>query len=106
MEAMLKLAVCLVALIFWTVVVPLIGRYVSKAKNRSGAERFWLAFPLGLLGDLVAAVLPAKEPPAPLVQATPRMRYPKGHPMNYKNQKPENDDDWPDVVTGNDCKTE
>jgi hypothetical protein len=92
------------ALVFW-VILDLVGIYVSKAKNRPALEGFLLTLVLGPLGILIGTVLPTKEAPAPVVQATARKKYPKGHPMNYKNQKPGNDDDWPDVVTWNDWKT-
>ena len=33
---------------------------------------------LGLLGILIAAVMPTKEAPAPVVQVAAKKRYPKG----------------------------
>ncbi len=80
-------------------------RHVSAAKNRAGIEGFLLTLVLDPLGILIAAVLPTKEAPTPVVQVAAKKRYPKGHPMNYKKQAAENDDDWPDVVTWNDWKT-
>ena len=91
-------------LVFW-VILDLVGIYVSKAKNRPAIEGFMLTLLLGLLGILIAAVLPTKEAPAPVVQVAAKKRYPKGHTMNYKKQAAEHDDDWPDVVSWNDWKT-
>ena len=86
-------------------ILDLVGIYVSKAKNRPAIEGFMLTLVLGLLGILIAAVLPTKEAPAPVVQVAAKKRYPKGRTMNYKKQAAENDDDRPDVATWNDWKT-
>ena len=61
----------------------LTGIYVSKAKNRPAIEGFVLTLVLNPLGTLIAAVLPTKEAPAPVVKVAAKKRYPKSHPMNY-----------------------
>lgn len=39
-----------------------IGRYVAKEKNRSASEGFLFGFLLNLIGVIIVALLPTKEP--------------------------------------------
>jgi len=39
-----------------------IGRYVAKEKNRSATEGFLFGFLLNLVGVIIVALLPTKEP--------------------------------------------
>jgi H+/Cl- antiporter ClcA len=43
------------------VVFGLLGRYIAKQKNRSGAEGFWLGVLFSALGVIIVALLPNKE---------------------------------------------
>ena len=43
------------------IVFGLLGRYIAKQKNRSGAEGFWLGFLFSALGVIIVALLPTKE---------------------------------------------
>lgn len=42
------------------IVFGLLGRYIAKQKNRSGAEGFWLGFLFSALGVIIIALLPTK----------------------------------------------
>ena len=39
----------------------LLGRYIAKQKNRSGAEGFWLGVLFSALGVIIVALLPTTE---------------------------------------------
>ena len=43
------------------IVFGLLGRYIAKQKNRSGAEGFWLGVLFSALGVIIVALLPTKE---------------------------------------------
>ncbi len=43
------------------IVFGLLGRYIAKQKNRSGAEGFWLGLLFSALGVIIVALLPNKE---------------------------------------------
>ena len=43
------------------IVFGLLGRYIAKQKNRSGAEGFWLGLLFSALGVIIIALLPNKE---------------------------------------------
>jgi len=43
------------------IVFGLLGRYIAKQKNRSGAEGFWLGVFFSALGVIIVALLPTKE---------------------------------------------
>ena len=43
------------------IVFGLLGRYIAKQKNRSGAEGFWLGVLFSALGVIIVALLPNKE---------------------------------------------
>ena len=43
------------------IVFGLLGRYIAKQKNRSGAEGFWLGVLFSALGVIIIALLPNKE---------------------------------------------
>ena len=43
------------------IVFGLLGRYIAKQKNRSGAEGFWLGVLFSALGVIIVALLPIKE---------------------------------------------
>ena len=43
------------------IVFGLLGRYIAKKKNRSGAEGFWLGVLFSALGIIIVALLPNKE---------------------------------------------
>lgn len=43
------------------IVFGLLGRYIAKQKNRSGAEGFWLGFLFSALGIIIVALLPNRE---------------------------------------------
>ena len=43
------------------IVFGLLGRYIAKQKNRSGAEGFWLGVLFFALGVIIVALLPNKE---------------------------------------------
>ena len=43
------------------IVFGLLGRYIAKQKNRSGAEGFWLGILFSALGVIIVALLPNKE---------------------------------------------
>ena len=44
-----------------SIVFGLLGRYIAKQKNRSGAEGFWLGVLFSALGVIIVALLPNKE---------------------------------------------
>jgi hypothetical protein len=43
------------------IVFGLLGRYIAKQKNRSGAEGFWLGLLFSALGIIIVALLPNRE---------------------------------------------
>ena len=43
------------------IVFGLLGRYIAKQKNRSGAEGFWLGVLFSALGVIIVALLPNRE---------------------------------------------
>ena len=43
------------------IVFGLLGRYIAKQKNRSGAEGLWLGVLFSALGVIIVALLPNKE---------------------------------------------
>ena len=43
------------------IIMGILGRYVAKEKNRSGAEGFWIGFLFSILGVIIVALLPTKE---------------------------------------------
>tara|TARA_R110002072_G_scaffold154083_1_gene303759 strand:- start:948 stop:1232 length:285 start_codon:yes stop_codon:yes gene_type:complete len=43
------------------IVFGLLGRYIAKQKNRSGAEGFWLGLLFSALSLIIVALLPNKE---------------------------------------------
>tara|TARA_B100000959_G_C14750265_1_gene528890 strand:+ start:425 stop:730 length:306 start_codon:yes stop_codon:yes gene_type:complete len=43
------------------IIMGILGRYVAKEKNRSGAEGFWLGFLFSIFGVILVALLPTKE---------------------------------------------
>ena len=43
------------------IVFGLLGRYIAKQNNRSGAEGFWLGLLFSALGVIIVALLPNKE---------------------------------------------
>jgi len=54
----------LISIEFFTIaalVFGLLGRYIAKHKDRSGAEGFWLGVLFSALGIIIVALLPTKE---------------------------------------------
>tara|TARA_X000000368_G_scaffold407137_1_gene386227 strand:- start:113 stop:412 length:300 start_codon:yes stop_codon:yes gene_type:complete len=47
--------------LLFAIIMGILGRYVAKEKNRSGAEGFWLGFLFSLIGVIIVALLPTKE---------------------------------------------
>ena len=43
------------------IVFGLLGRYIAKQKNRSGAEGFWLGVLFSALGVIIVALLPTTD---------------------------------------------
>ena len=58
------------------IVFGLLGRYIAKQKNRSGAEGFWLGVLFSALGVIIVALLPNKESP---------ITYSKDEIIDYSN---------------------
>ena len=54
----------LISIVFFVtsaIIFALLGRYIAKQKNRSGAEGFWLGVLFSALGVIIVALLPNKE---------------------------------------------
>ena len=54
----------LISIVFFiisAIIFALLGRYIAKQKNRSGAEGFWLGVLFSALGVIIVALLPTKD---------------------------------------------
>jgi len=54
----------LISIVFFVtsaIIFALLGRYIAKQKNRSGAEGFWLGVLFSALGVIIVALLPTKD---------------------------------------------